>query len=89
MPKQQYFRSGRHLAAARTFAGLKQIELAHLARLHVNSLKRLEAMRGIAGSEHACTQLGKALEACGILSKALPIASLEVAPLEGENTFNS
>ena len=36
--------NGRHLAAARTLAELKQTELAVLAGLHVNSLKRLERM---------------------------------------------
>ena len=30
------FLSGPHLAAARTMAGLKQIELAQLAGMHVN-----------------------------------------------------
>jgi len=41
------FASGRHLAAARTMAGLTRRELAVMAGLHVNSLKRLEQMTEI------------------------------------------
>ena len=58
--------NGRHLAAARTLAGLKQTELAQLAGLHVNSLKRLERMKSIAGSEHACQRLQAALFGQGV-----------------------
>ncbi len=78
MPRQNHFSTGNHLAAARTFAGLKQSELANLAGLHVNSLKRLEAMGGIAGSEHACNRIGEALKTKGIFAELQPIPSIRL-----------
>ena len=78
MRHQPYFKSGRHIAAARTLAGLKQTELAELAGLHVNSLKRLEAMKGIFGSEHAANAIGEALKAKGIISETWPIPSIRI-----------
>jgi transcriptional regulator with XRE-family HTH domain len=44
-----HFASGRHLAAARAFAGLTQLELAQLAGVHVNGIKGLERMNGRLG----------------------------------------
>lgn len=76
--RQSYFKTGNHLAAARAFAGLKQTELASMAGLHVNSLKRLEAMASIAGSEHACNRIGEALEAKGCVSRALPVPMIQM-----------
>ena len=52
--------NGRHLAAARIMAGLKQTELAMLAGLHVHSLKRLERM-GTIPKGWAIERLQKAL----------------------------
>jgi transcriptional regulator with XRE-family HTH domain len=75
------FASGRHLAAARTLAGLKQTELAKLAGLHVNSLKRLERMVKI--SRHcgySLERLEKALAAKGIEAECSPDVSLKCAP---------
>ncbi len=78
MRHQWFFKTGRHVAAARAFAGLKQTELASLAGLHVNSLKRLEAMKGIAGSEHAANRIGEALKAKGIVAHAWPLPAIHV-----------
>ena len=66
MRHQTSFANGRHLAAARAMAGLKQIELAELAGLHVNSLKRLEAMKAISGNHHSTERLESALAARGV-----------------------
>ena len=70
--------NGRHLAAARTMAGLKQTELAGLAGLHVNSLKRLERM-GAIPSGWAIQQLQKALEAQNIICQRWPTTSIREA----------
>ena len=78
MPRQSFFKSGRHIAASRAMAGLKQTELAALAGLHVNSLKRLEAMASIAGSEHACNRIGEALKARGCISEVSPVAMIQM-----------
>lgn len=72
MPRQTYFTSGRHVAASRAMAGLKQTELATLAGLHVNSLKRLEAMKGVSGSEHAANRIGEALKLKGVIAEIWP-----------------
>jgi DNA-binding XRE family transcriptional regulator len=39
-----HFKNGRHLAVARAMAGLTQLQLAQLAGVHVNGIKRLERM---------------------------------------------
>ena len=66
------FVSGAHLAAARTMAGLKQTELAQLAGLHVNAIKRLEDMDHITGSAFATDRIGNALLSRGVLSERWP-----------------
>jgi transcriptional regulator with XRE-family HTH domain len=66
MRRRPAFINGRHLAAARALAGLKQRQLADLAGLHVNSVKRLERMSSINGSEHASEKLAAALETRGV-----------------------
>lgn len=75
MRHQSNFTTGRHLAAARTLAGLKQTELAALAGLHVNSLKRLEAMAAIQckTSPHAVERINKALLAAGVIAEGSPM----------------
>ena len=70
--------NGRHLAAARTLAGLKQTELAGLAGLHVNSLKRLERMVSIPKG-WAIERLQKALEAKNIICQRWPTPSIREA----------
>jgi hypothetical protein len=67
------FMSGCHLAAARVMAGLKQTELARLAGIHVNSVKRLEAMTEIRGSTYAVERIGNALLARGVLAERWPM----------------
>ena len=71
--------TGRHLAAARTLAGLTQVELATLAKLHPNSVKRLEAMQSLNGSPHALRLIGDVLEKQGIIAQNWPTASLRIA----------
>ena len=75
MRHQYTFASGRHVAAARAMAGLKQIELAELAGLHVNSLKRLEAMKRI-GHGLAVDRVHQALLAKGIMCQTRPTPSI-------------
>ena len=79
MRHQNTFANGRHLAAARTMAGLKQIELAELAGLHVNSVKRLERMKSIYGSDHAVRRINEALRCRGIISETWPMQLVRIA----------
>ena len=79
MRHQTFFKTGRHIAASRAMAGLKQTELADLAGLHVNSLKRLEAMGGVSGSEHACNKIGEALKVEGVIAENWPVPSIRLA----------
>ena len=53
-------------------AGLKQTELAQLAGIHVNAVKRLEGMDQIEGSVYATERIGKALLSRGILAERWP-----------------
>ena len=66
------FASGRHLAAARTMAGLKQSELADMAGIHVNSLKRLEQMDDIRGSHYSTQRFCDALKLRGVIAESHP-----------------
>ena len=70
--------NGRHLVAARTLAALKQTELARLASLHVNSLKRLERMARIERG-WAIEKIEKALQAEGIICQCWPTPSIREA----------
>lgn len=79
MRHRSSFANGRHLAAARTLAGLKQTELAELAGLHVNSLKRLERMAHIHGSDHAAKRIEDSLRAKGIIAATWPTPNLRLA----------
>jgi transcriptional regulator with XRE-family HTH domain len=79
MPYRASFASGRHVAAARALAGLTQNELASLAGLHVNSLKRIEQMLDIRGSCHAVERIGGALRARGILAERWPTPYVRIA----------
>lgn len=79
MTGSQSFKTGRHIKAARAMAGLKQTELAQLAGLHVNSLKRLERARFIYGSDHAVRQIGIALRDRGVIAEAWPLAMVRLA----------
>ena len=74
------FANGRHVAAARTLAGLKQTELAVLAGLHVNSVKRLEKMKYIYGSEHTVRCIGEALRGKGIIAERYPSPVVRLTP---------
>ena len=73
------FSGGAHLAAARTMAGLKQTDLAQLAGLHVNSLKRLERMKHIDGSTYAIERIGVALRLKGVLAERWPTPYVRLA----------
>lgn len=81
MTHRASFASGRHLAAARTMAGLKQTELAAMAGLHVNSLKRLERMKHIYGSDYAAQRFGEALRQKGIVAETWPTPNVRLADL--------
>jgi hypothetical protein len=72
------FVSGRHLAAARTLAGLKQTELAKLAGLHVSGIKRLEGLPQIQGSDYAITKIGEALLSRGVLAERWPVPFVRI-----------
>ncbi len=77
------FQNGRHVKAARALAGLKQSELALLANLHVNSVKRLEGLHRIPFRDHAAECVGKALLAKGIIADVLPVAHVRLADVTG------
>jgi transcriptional regulator with XRE-family HTH domain len=79
MRHQTYFISGRHVAASRAMAGLKQTELAQLAGLHVNSLKRLEAMKSVLVSVHAANRAGEALKLKGVIAETWPPPLIRLA----------
>ena len=78
MAHRQSFKNGAHLKAARALAGLKQVELAKLAELHVNSLKRLERAAFLYGGDFAAGRIGAALLAKGIIAEAWPLAMVRL-----------
>ena len=72
------FASGRHLAAARAFAGLTQLELANLAGVHVNGIKRRERMNsGLAGM--TANRVAEAPQRRGILVDRWPTPFVRLA----------
>ncbi len=73
-----HFASGRHLAAARAMAGLTQVQLAQLAGVHVNGIKRLERMDSRLGGM-TVERIGDALKTCGILADAWPTPFVRIA----------
>lgn len=73
-----HFATGQHAKAARVMAGLDQSALASLAGLHVNSLKRVEGMGEVRGSEHACQRIADALRVKGIATGVSPHAFIQV-----------
>ncbi len=77
------FKDGRHVKAARALAGLKQSELAALANLHVNSVKRLEGLPRIPLRDHAAECVGKALLAKGVIADVLPVTHVRLADVTG------
>ena len=83
MTHLQSFKNGVHLKAARAFAGLKQSELAALAELHVNSIKRLEGLPRIPFRDHAAERVGKALMAKGVIADVLPVVHVRLADVTG------
>jgi transcriptional regulator with XRE-family HTH domain len=72
------FANGRHVAAARTMAGLTQVQLAELAGVHVNGIKRLERMEDRLGGMTA-QRIGEALRKRGILADAWPTPYFRIA----------
>lgn len=78
-PYRASFDNGRHLAAARVMAGLSQKELAALAGIHVNNIKRLEIMEQISGSAHSIECIGKALAEKGIMAERWPMPYVRCA----------
>jgi DNA-binding XRE family transcriptional regulator len=75
------FKTGHHLTAARTLAGLTQKQLAALAVLHVNSIKRIERMATVMPS-WAVEKVESALLSKGIACQVSPIVSitLQIVP---------
>ena len=73
-----HFASGRHVAAARAMAGLTQVELAQLAGVHVNGIKRLERMEDRLGGM-TVQRIGDALAKQGILVDAWPTPYVRIA----------
>ncbi len=85
MTHRQSFKNGTHLKAARAFAGLKQSELASLAGLHGNSIKRLEGLPRIPFRDYAAECAGKALLAKGIIADVLPVVHVRLADGTGQS----
>ena len=77
------FATGRHLAAARTMAGLTQAKLADLAGVHVNSLKRLERMKSISGSDYSVWHIFNALKDKGIIAEIRPWPLVRMTGIRG------
>ena len=75
MPQKKMFASGRHIAAARTMAGLTQSELAEIAGLHRNSLARLERMERIPDSMSA-SAIHQALRELGVICQTRPVIAI-------------
>jgi len=73
-----HFVNGRHLAAARTMAGLTQVQLAQLAGVHVNGIKRFERMEARLGGV-TVTRIGDALQNLGILADGWPTPFVRIA----------
>jgi transcriptional regulator with XRE-family HTH domain len=70
--------SRRHLAGARTIAGLTQVQLAQLAGVHVNGIKRLERMNsGLGGM--TLDRVAEALHRRGILVDRWPTPFVRLA----------
>ena len=70
---------GRQLRAARVLAGLEQAELAQAARLHVNSIRRLERMAVIPPSSwHATGRIVQALAVHGVELVASPTPAVRL-----------
>ena len=79
MPNIAGLALGRQLRAARVLAGLEQAELARAARLHVNSVRRLERMAAIpASSWHATERIVRALGDHGVEVVATPTPSVRL-----------
>ena len=73
-----HFVNGRHVAAARVMAGLTQVELAQLAGVHVNGIKRLERMDSRLGGM-SVDRIGEALEKRGILADRWPTPFVRIS----------
>jgi transcriptional regulator with XRE-family HTH domain len=73
-----HFKNGRHVAAARAMAGLTQVELAQLAGVYVNGIKRLERMEDRLGGM-TVERIGEALQKRGILADAWPTPFVRMA----------
>ena len=71
--------TGRHIAAARTLAGLTQSELAALAEVSVRALSDVERDHGGAGKRGVRTAVVAALDARGVTIGPLPGGGVMVA----------
>jgi hypothetical protein len=65
-------------------AGLKQTELAALAGLHVNSIKRLEKAKRLLPSDVAAGAAGQALRQRGIIATTFPMPLVRLADRSDE-----
>jgi transcriptional regulator with XRE-family HTH domain len=72
------FKNGRHVAAARAMAGLTQVQLAELAGVHVNGIKRLERMEDRLGGM-TVQRIADALQKRGVLADAWPTPFVRIA----------
>lgn len=72
--------TGRQLRAARMLAGMEQSDLARAARLHVNSIRRLERMAVIPESSwHATGRIVQALNVHGVEVVDSPTPAVRLA----------
>lgn len=72
MTSHHGFKNGAHVRAARAMAGLKQTELAALAALHPNSIKRVERAKHIDRHDYAAGRVAEALERKGVIAETWP-----------------
>lgn len=73
------FKDGNHVKAARAMAGLKQSELASLAGLHVNSVKRLERLAHVRCRGHVANRVAEALKRRGVIAATVPMPLVRLA----------
>ncbi len=76
--------SGRHIAAARVFAGMEQRDLARAAGLHRNMISRYEGMGTLPKRTAGLTDIVAALKSAGVVITADPPGIALVAPMARE-----
>jgi len=68
MPYSPYFLTGEQIRAARAFLRMEQADLARQARVSLETIKRLERMRGpVEATTRTVAAISTAFSACGVI----------------------